>query len=344
MVHSGWAKSRLLLAALGVMATLRALHAAEFALPAQVEHFALDYPAGDAAPPVVVGLAVADAAGLFATAGDDGLVRIWDADRGAIARVLPGRDDWVRSVDFHPGGRLLASGGDDGELRLWSVDGKRLGAWPVASSVYCVRFSPDGRTAAAVGFNGVCLLVDVATLQPRRRMKCPCQDVRTIAYSPDSQTLAAAGRNGRVRLWHPATGEVTGQFDAGPRRIRCLDFIANDRLLTTGDAGDVKLWDAATGKLLRSWATGQGRVYSTEIIEKEVLATGGSDNTVRFWSLADGSPLGGLVDARGTVAGLAYRESTGELLGGGFDATVRLWRLRDEANLDRQARTRQIVQ
>lgn len=303
--------------------------AQEFVLPSRVEHFALEHPAAEPIRPVVVALALCDATGRLATGGDDGLIRLWNAAAGEIERTIVAHADWVRGVDFHPGGGLLASGGDDGRLRLWNAaDGRRLREWDVASSVYDVRFSRDGSRLAAAGFAGLCLVVDPHSGAVLQRLKCPCQDVRCLAFSPDGKLLAAAGRNGRIRLWDVASGSRLGDVATNARRLRRLEFVGPRQLLAAGDGGTVQEWDVDSGAKLREWPTGQGRVYALALIGNDAVATGGSNNSVRFWRRSDGRLLGELTDAQGTVAGLVYRPATGELIGCGYDATVRLWRLK----------------
>ncbi len=55
-----------------------------------------------------------------AAAGMDGLVRVWDADTGALLVVLPGHTERVVSVEFLPDGDL-ASGSWDKTVRIWEL-------------------------------------------------------------------------------------------------------------------------------------------------------------------------------------------------------------------------------
>ena len=59
---------------------------------------------------------------LVASAGDDGVVRVWTAADGEPLCLLTGHEGVVRSVAFHPKNpTMLASGGQDGTVRLWTV-------------------------------------------------------------------------------------------------------------------------------------------------------------------------------------------------------------------------------
>jgi WD40 repeat protein len=57
-----------------------------------------------------------------ATAGADGVVRLWNLPNGNPQQKLVGHTDWVYALTFSPDGNLLASGAWNGEIRLWNVN------------------------------------------------------------------------------------------------------------------------------------------------------------------------------------------------------------------------------
>jgi WD40 repeat protein len=87
---------------------------------------------------------------------DWGSVRVWAPTTGELRCHLSERVA-VRAVAFHPGMAVLATTGGGGDVRLWDVRtgrpvGPRLGAGGVTRAV---GFSPDGRSVAAAGEDGM---------------------------------------------------------------------------------------------------------------------------------------------------------------------------------------------
>ena len=65
------------------------------------------------------------------TASADRTARCHSLD-GTIIHDFAGHQDWVYSMDFHPGDRLLATGSYDGQVRLWNAaDGSLHGEFSV---------------------------------------------------------------------------------------------------------------------------------------------------------------------------------------------------------------------
>jgi WD40 repeat protein len=68
-----------------------------------------------------------------------------------------------------------------------------------------VAFSPEGKTLAGAGAQGV-RLWDVGTgHQIRNHLAGHTGPVGSVAVSPDGKTLASGGMSGTVRLWDLAT-------------------------------------------------------------------------------------------------------------------------------------------
>jgi len=93
---------------------------------------------------------------LLASAGREGLLRIFDAASGRLINQLAGHNSPVVDLAWSPSGALIATAGRDGTVRLWHpTKGEQLAVLEVyTTDVTRVRFSPDGRMLAAAGMGG----------------------------------------------------------------------------------------------------------------------------------------------------------------------------------------------
>jgi ABC-type phosphate transport system substrate-binding protein/tetratricopeptide (TPR) repeat protein len=83
----------------------------------------------------------------LATAGKDGVAKLWSAD-GTPQAELQGHSGPVNAIAFTPDGAVV-SGGEDGTVRRWDGAGAAVGEpAPLAGPVNAIAVSPDGTVAA----------------------------------------------------------------------------------------------------------------------------------------------------------------------------------------------------
>ena len=99
--------------------------------------------------------------------------------------------------------------------------------------VLTAAFSPDGKTLAAGGGEGIVRLWDVSAGEVRRELKGHHGWVRSLAYSPDGRTLATGGKDGYVVLWDPNTGENRGPLGKHVQDVVDVSFSPDGGWLAT---------------------------------------------------------------------------------------------------------------
>ncbi|HEY84814.1 MAG TPA: hypothetical protein G4N96_06860 [Chloroflexi bacterium] len=58
---------------------------------------------------------------ILASAGNYGIVRLWQIPSGDLLHTLKPHTTHISSIEFFPDGKAILSGSDDSTIRLWNV-------------------------------------------------------------------------------------------------------------------------------------------------------------------------------------------------------------------------------
>ena len=183
------------------------------------------------------------------TGSEDQSAILWDARQFTQLHTLAGHSAAIKAVAFLDQGNVAATVAADGEMRFWNpADGKQRGVWKSpAGSVTCIAGHPS-QPLVAVATGETIVVVDAATLEPRRELKGEGA-IRHLAYSRDGNSLAAARDNATIDLWQ--TAAATNQLDSRPKTLKghtdavtSVSFSPDgQRLASSSVDRTVKLWD-----------------------------------------------------------------------------------------------------
>jgi WD40 repeat protein len=154
-------------------------------------------------------------------------------------------------------------GKEIGAVTIWDVaSGEQRGPLPDASSGFSsVAFTPDGKTVAAGGEEGI-VLWDPVTGQKLATLKADQGKVESLTFTADGKTLASAGGppyllnseilhvrpESNVRLWDMASRRVTATVKGFRSPPSYMAFAPDGRTLATFVLGEIKLWDIPVSK------------------------------------------------------------------------------------------------
>jgi WD40 repeat protein len=157
-------------------------------------------------------------------------------------------------VAIGPNSRTIASAAWDGTVRVWDADTGRELAEPKHPDpiVVPVVLSADGKSAASVVRDRRVHIWDLATATLSRSLIMDPKHIFQVdgraAFSPRGDLLAVTGgADGRVGLYHPASGELTGELVGHRVDVTDVTFSPDGSRLASADrAGTLRLWDAAS--------------------------------------------------------------------------------------------------
>ena len=188
----------------------------------------------------------------IASSGDDGTVRIWDANDGRQLHELSayqGEPPKSRKHDlaWSPDGKMLATTGSDNTVLCWEANtGQRIATLKGHKlPVRCVAFSPDGQRLATGGEDGIRVW----------QMSGADPNVVDFARNPEAKRnsgeshygkLVTADRPKAIAMRPSAVLNVDAERDL----INGIDWHPDGkRLASISQSSLIAVWDATTGKL-----------------------------------------------------------------------------------------------
>lgn len=176
---------------------------------------------------------------LFASSGQDGEVRLWDA-RTRASRLIHADGTWSERLAWSGNGRLLAVA-TGRELRVFGSDGVLRARLPPQSGVIAaIAWRGKGNELASVGNGGA----HVHRLDPELQSReYPWQGAcLTANWSPDGRVLASGMQDGSVHFWNTGAG-TQSQMRGYGAKVALTSWSANSRLLATAADELIIVWD-----------------------------------------------------------------------------------------------------
>jgi len=224
---------------------------------------------------------------LFASSGQDGEVRLWDA-RTRAARTIHGETTWSERLAWSANGRMLAVA-TGRALRVFGSDGAPRANLPTQSGVIAaIAWRGKSSELASVGNGGAHL----HRLEPDlQSAEYPWQGAcLTASWSPDGRVLASGMQDGSVHFWNIAAS-TQSQMRGYGAKVALTSWSANSRLLATAADEMIIVWDFS-GRGPEGSEPLQLQAHTARLTQLafqpkgSLLAAGARDHRLTLWRTA----------------------------------------------------------
>jgi WD40 repeat protein len=269
------------------------------------------------------------------SAGNDNLIRVWDATTSQEAVSLSYRppDEEVWALTYSRSGKLIAWGDIRGRTGVWDTvlgkevlridDPKPRGRNPVLSMV----FSPDERLLAWRRRNCPATLWD---LDQAAEIPLPARapvDVLGLTFSADGKRLLGASfENETLQVHDLRTGEELLALPRPGSRVYHVVWSPDAACMATNeDRKYARLWAADTGRPLGEVEYQPSLTNMAFSADGGLLAVGGLGGGVRVWDLKANQERMAVTGHSSRVYALAFSPDGRRLASSAADCTAKLW-------------------
>jgi WD40 repeat protein len=178
---------------------------------------------------------------IFATAGQDGAVALWDSESGKSVKRWKPAPTATQALCYSPDGATLASAAGK-SVTLWSPAGDKIHAFaPAATSAAALAFDRPG-TDLGVALNGEIAVHRIAKDRyETRRYKWPAACL-TVNFSGNGRFLVSGMADGTLHFWNRSSAKDS-QMRGYDGKVELVGWSDNSRYLASCTGNDLVLWD-----------------------------------------------------------------------------------------------------
>jgi hypothetical protein len=249
----------------------------------------------------------------YVSAGQDGLLKIWDTETGRVRATLDVPHESLQSCAVSPDGALVVAVAHGGSVTLWdSATGTEQEVMQhteqLVGGTGCA-FSPDGARIVSAAKDGTIKIWETATGEEQTALKHHTDFLQAVAVSPDGSFLVAASHEGMrmvfqdnlpgadfgtpsnaLSMWDLETGRERPALEGSAPTVGVCAISPDASFIVSAHwGGAINVWDAKTGKLRHSFGDGSLCADCAVSPDGASVITASSGGTLKLWDARTGA-------------------------------------------------------
>ncbi|MFM2423452.1 MAG: hypothetical protein RL291_1982 [Pseudomonadota bacterium] len=276
----------------------------------------------------IVGAQFIDGGRRVVSAGQDGSLRVWDAQTGALVRTI--ELDEGAPLAFHVREREAVTAHKDGALIIWDLErGDKRGRFKRPDLVAGgIAFMADGERFAVGGADGRLTLWDrrSSTETPAGGDAHDLGITRTV-FVPGRNAVATGADDRTVKLWGNESFRLIRTYRGHGGPITALDVSPNGQQIYSASVdGTVRMWRASQPGVQRRIRASEVRVTALAVSPIEnTIAAADETGQIKIWDTRRGRSLATFAGHSGVVRSLAFSADGRRLVSAGDDGALKVW-------------------
>ena len=263
----------------------------------------------------------------LASAGDDGIIRVWQLPTPSPKKLVAS-DVAGGTIAVLPGQQVAVYALANGMCRLINLltgEVQREFPQPEGETTQ-IAVSPTGAWFGRANTAGRMQVINVNDASIIGSVAGHEGAIKDVAVCPDGLRFATAGADGTMRLWKQPIAALPMPGHAGV--VQGLAAARNGLWsLTISDDMTTRRWNAA-GTLVAQYGNHTQPLRAVTIRDDDVLfATGDAEGTVWVWDGANGTAQGVVGAHSVAVTALEFSADRSSLITAAADGTIRSWTL-----------------